>query len=84
MSALPMVFLLLRGLALMKSLLFLPVKTVNALLLVIATVLMKSVKLMLKRINGGELGGAYRSRNEVLDASRNQLNQLAFSVGGSI
>ncbi|EPQ4128847.1 flagellar hook-associated protein FlgK [Proteus mirabilis] len=34
-----------------------------------------------KRINGGELGGAYRSRNEVLDASRNQLNQLALVLG---
>ncbi|MEQ4922417.1 flagellar hook-associated protein FlgK [Proteus hauseri] len=34
-----------------------------------------------KRINGGELGGAYRSREEVLDPSRNQLNQLALVLG---
>ncbi|MCO4179176.1 flagellar hook-associated protein FlgK [Proteus terrae] len=34
-----------------------------------------------KRIKGGELGGAYRSRNEVLDPSRNQLNQLALVLG---
>ncbi|OAT36732.1 flagellar hook-associated protein FlgK [Proteus myxofaciens] len=34
-----------------------------------------------KRIKGGELGGAYRSRSEVLDSSRNQLNQLALVLG---
>ncbi len=34
-----------------------------------------------KRIKGGELGGAYRSREEVLDPSRNQLNQLALVLG---
>lgn len=34
-----------------------------------------------KRIKGGELGGAYRSRSEVLDPSRNQLNQLALVLG---
>lgn len=34
-----------------------------------------------RRIKGGELGGAYRSREEVLDPSRNQLNQLALALG---